>query len=145
MRLSVTIVMMDIVKSRTIQQCLSKLVGDKADSQYSEDIYDPCHDRVDALLKAHNGYLHDAVGDQFGTYFAHARDALLFAVDLQRLMAASPIAVPPACGCPHLQLHVAVGHGGIERTIHDDPDAARASVFGDVARLLAITVSDQIL
>jgi len=121
MRPAVTVVMMDIVKSRNLQGRFRRLVGTKADREYTEKVYRPYHRRVVELLAAHGGNLHDDVGDQIAAYFDHAQDAMQFAVGLQRLMSSSPITVPEGCDCPHLQLHVAIGTGSMEHAKGDTP------------------------
>ena len=142
---AVTLVMIDIVKSRTIHDLLKADVGDLVDRRYTEQVYNPCHARVMKLLTTHEGRLHDAPGDQFTAYFDNTQPAIKFALDLQRLMSADPIAVPDGCDCPHLQLHVAVGRGSMESVAYQSPGAARVGAFNELARVLAVTAHDQIL
>src|SRR4051812_19397394 len=142
---AVTLVMIDIVKSRTIHRRLWEEVGDMADEHYTEHVYKPCRKRVEDLLAAHGGRLHDAVGDQLAAYFDRTQHALRFVVDLQRLMNGDPIAIPDGCECPHLQLHVAVGRGTMEDVAYREPGAARVGAFNELARVLAVTAVDQVL
>jgi hypothetical protein len=104
MRAAVTLVIMDIVKSRTIQTRLRADVGTKADKRYTDDIYTPCRQRVDDLLKQHEGHLHDDVGDQMAVYFDHAQDAVQVAVALQRPLESNPITLPNDYGTENSQL-----------------------------------------
>lgn len=120
-------------------------MGTKADKRYTGDMYKPCRERVDGLLKVHDGHVHDDVGDQMAVYFDHAQDAIQFAVALQRSLESDTIAVPDGCGCPHLQLHLAIGTGSMESDAYRAPGSVRVSSFGDVARVLAVTVGGQIL
>jgi class 3 adenylate cyclase len=142
---SVALVIVDIVKSRTIHARLREEVGSKADGHYTKNIYAPFRRRVDALLAAHDGRLDNDTGDQIAAFFDHTQDAILFALNLQKQMAADPIAVPGNCGCPHLQLHAAVGCGTMETAAYEKPGSVKVGAFNDLARILGVTADGQIL
>src|SRR5947209_6100357 len=115
MQAAVTLVMMDVVRSRKIQQAFAARVGDKGNRAYSDGVLTPCRQRIMALLNAQSGKLHDGVGDQFAAYFDYAQDALAFSLQFQRELQSSPIAVPEESGCTCLQMRTAVGTGSMER------------------------------
>src|ERR1051326_2927740 len=135
---AITCVMMDIVKSCTIQKRLKANVGDKVDRTYTNEIYTPCRRRFLDLLGNHKGNLHDDVGDQLAAYFDYTQDALKFAIDFQRAMRETPIAVPEEVGCPHLQLRAAIGFGTMEDESYQHPGEYRVSSYSDLARVLAV-------
>jgi class 3 adenylate cyclase len=142
---SVALIIVDIVKSRTIHAKLREEIGSKADTQYTRTIYAPFRQRVDELLKSHDGRIDNDTGDQVAAFFDHAHDAIAFALALQRRMLAEPIAVPDGCGSPRLQLHIAVGYGTMDPEAYQKPGTVRVGAFNDLARILAVTADDQIL
>lgn len=145
MNVAVTLVMMDIVKSLKLQLIVRGSAGDRADIEYTERYYRRLRARVAALLQSLSGKIHDDVGDQIAGYFDHAADAIRFAVKLQQEMKSSPIEVPSELGCNYLQLRIAVGEGTMPKESYDQPGAFRVGYYSSLARVLGVTLPEQIL
>lgn len=128
----------DIVGSTPLRDALVDEYGEKeGDRQYRERILNPHNDSIRTVLQNHRGFEVKTIGDSFMVAFAHAEDAVVSAVEIQRSLRAHPIITDDANR--RLAVRIGIHTGSAEYVEHEgkpDYDGHAVNIAARVEGLL---------